>query len=237
MKRFFLVSILAFFGLSLFAQTSNPSGRRVTVGLTFGTAIDWLSPKTDGYESDGVKVGLRYGIPIDINFTKQANYYFISTGLFFKHTGGKLNFTENTQLDETTYAVLMKRKYSAAYLVIPTGIKLKTPSFSNFVFAGNFGLSHAFLLDSKKVDEYKIGDTPIQDPKKMKYNKALFFNEAVYIGIGFEYIIKDDFRANFFINYNYTLTNYFSNKAKNDYSGQKEKGNLGSVDFVVGVTF
>ena len=237
MKKLYLTIFLIIFGAALWAQSTNPAGRRVTVGLSFGPSIDWLSPKTDNYQGDGIKIGVKYGIPVDINFTKQANYYF-STGLFFSHNGGKLKFMDNTILDSNTYSVLMNRSYSATYLIIPTGIKLKTPSFKNFVFAGNFGLSHGFLLKGKKLDQCKIGDRDIVDPKKVNYKELLFFKESVYVGVGVEYIIKDDFRANFFINYNYTFTNFFSGKALNEYYGNiKEKGNLGSIDFVFGVTF
>ncbi len=236
MKKLYLTIFLIIFGASLWAQSTNPAGRRVTVGLSFGPSIDWLTPKIENYDGGGIKIGVKYGIPVDINFTKQANYYF-STGLFFSHNGGKLKFMDYTTILDSTNLVSMNRSYSATYLIIPTGIKLKTPSFKNFVIAGNFGLSHGFLLKGKKLDKYKIGDDDMGDLKKENYKELLFFKETIYVGVGVEYIIKDDFRANFFINYNYTLTNFFSGKAFNEYYKIKEKGNLGSVDFVFGVTF
>lgn len=231
MKKYVLISFFVFISASLLAQT----GKRVAIGLTVGPSIDWLSPKTEGYEGDGASLGLRYGIPVDINFTSADNYYF-STGIKFEHTGGKLAFPFIS--DATKNKVNLSRKYNALYLTIPTGIKLKTPNFGNFVFAGNFGFLHGFKLSCKTKDTWtdENGHKVIPDQKE-EYKNCAFFKESIFVGLGGEYVIRDSFRASLYINYAYTMTNFFANKAVNPVNNLKEKGTLGTVEFLFGIHF
>lgn len=233
-SRLFLVLAFCLFSIQLFAQAENHKGKRLSVGLSVGPAIDWISPNIDEYDGVGPIVGLRYGIPVDINLTHESNYYF-STGILFQHTGGKLSFPSRFLPDLDSLDVSIQRKYSSIFLAIPTGIKLKTPSFNNFVFAGNFGLLHGFKLNSKKQDKYEVNGLDHKDNKKSEFEGASFFKESIYVGIGLEYIIKDDFRASFFFNYSYSFTNYFNKKAVA--TDKRIKGNHNGIEFVFGIFF
>lgn len=231
MKKKLLIVLFCFLSTALAAQ----NGKRVVVGISVGPSIDWLTPRTDGYDGNGAIVGLRYGVPVDINFTQENNYYF-TTGVLFSHTGGKLKFPDYLT-GQTTEVVNTHRKYNSLYISIPTGVKLKTPSFGNFVFGGNFGFYHGFLLSSKKLDHYDNSGDMIKQTKKSDYKETNFFKESLYVGLGAEYIIRDDFRVTAYINYSYTLTNYFKNKVHNSYTGARERANLGCVELLLGVTF
>ncbi len=83
-----------------------------------------------------------------------------------------------------------------------------------------------------------VGDVEQKDQKKTKFENNSFFKESLYVGMGVEYIIQDNFRANFMINYSYSFTNYYNRKILN-YFDEKErmKGNLGAVEFVFGIFF
>lgn len=229
MKKNLLIVVFCLLSTSLMAQMG---GKRVTVGLSVGPSIDWLGPKTEGYEGNGAKMGLRYGIPVDINFTEANNYYF-STGILFSHSGGKLKFTDYRPDQSVPEVADISRKYNSIYISIPTGVKLKAPNFGDFVVAGNFGFYHGFLLSSRYVDSYNGS----RDSRKADFKRANFFKESLYVGLGVEYIIQDDFRASLYINYSYTLTNYFKNKTNNEYTGQKERGNLNCLEFIFGIQF
>jgi hypothetical protein len=230
-KQLFAMLLLLFLAINVMAQS-----RRVSIGITVGPSIDWLTPKNDQYNGGGIIAGLRYGIPVNINLTEDENYYF-STGILFQHTGGKLEY-KGTLTAYPNEEASFTRKYNSIFLVIPTAITLKTPSFGNFVIVGNFGLLHGFALSSKKYDKVKVGDVEQNDQKKTKFENNSFFKEALYVGLGTEYIIQDNFRASFMINYSYSFTNYYNKKAMN-YFDEKErmKGNLGAVEFVFGIFF
>jgi len=231
MKNLFTILLLTLFITNIIAQS-----KKVNVGVMAGPSIDWLSSKNDQYEQGGIILGLRYGVPLDINLTEDENYYF-STGIKLEHTGGKIKY--KTTLD--TYPneeVSYTRKYNSIFLSIPTGIKLKTPSFNNFVIAGSFGLSHAFALNSTKFDRITTVNKEIKDQKKTKYENGSFFKESLFAGLGVEYIIKDNFRATFMINYSYTFINYHNRKELVfNSTTERLKNNLNSVEFIFGIFF
>lgn len=211
-------------------------GRRFTLGVAFGIGMDWLNPQADDLVRNGTVFGIKYGIPIDINFTDKDNYYF-SFGLFFNHTGGKLKFQTIFENDNTQ-EVTTERKFNTSYITIPTGIKLKTPSMKNFVIATHFGLYHSFRLSSRASDQYIANDGP-QELKKYVYTKeTALFREAAYIGLGVEYIIKEDFRAYFYAIYSHSFLNYFNPTQSHLLaSGDKEKATLANLEFQFGLSF
>ena len=74
---------------------NEQEGHRVVFGVTFGPTLNWMNWKNhkaapEGYERSvkgGVRLGLRYGVNMDIDLTKSKNYY-VSTGILIEHTGG-----------------------------------------------------------------------------------------------------------------------------------------------------
>lgn len=209
-------------------------GKRVTLGVAFGVGPGWLNPRTDSVERAGIVSTLRYGIPLDINFTTKNNYYF-TTGLFFSHLGGKLRLVDDI---EDVGIVETARKYNAIYLTLPTGIKLKTPSMKGFVVAAQFGLFHSFRLTAKASDTYEVGEEKVKTDKYTYTKETAWFREAGFIGLGLEYVIKDDFRVYFYATYAHTFINYFGNKAKPDLlSGKDMRATAANIEFLVGICF
>jgi len=207
-----------------------PHGKRVILGLMVGSGADWITPRNEKFTTNGGYANLSYGIPVDINFTT-GQYYYFSTGVMFHHLGGKLKFNlydDNSPTD----SVVTNRLYRSIYLTIPTGVKLKTPQFKNFVFGVNFGLYHSFLLSAKSIDKYSIGNTDHKTTNSPYVKQMAIFREAGYLGIGGEYIIKGEFRTFVYINYAYTFTNFFSRN-----NILKEKGNVNSVEVILGFSF
>ena len=209
-------------------------GKRITLGVSFGIGPGWFNPRTDSVERAGTVNMMRYGIPLDINFTTKNNYY-LSTGVFFSHLGGKLRFVDDIEevgIRETV------RRYNAIYLTLPTGIKLKTPSMQGFVVAAQFGFLHSFRLTAKAADQYQVGEERVTTDKYMYTKQTAWFREAGYIGLGMEYVIKDDFRIYFYATYNHTFLNFFGNKAEpNLLSGNAMKGTSSNVEFQIGICF
>lgn len=214
----------------------NGIGKRVTLGLSFGIGPDWLNPRTDSLYRNGPIVALKYGIPIDINFNQKENYYF-TTGIFFNHSGGKFHLTGLGYGADSVLRIL-DRQYSAIYLTIPTGIKLKTPSMNGFVVAANFGLYHSFRLNAKVFDKYRFQGNDVKTNKYMYMDETALFREAGYIGLGMEYVVTDNFRLYFYAIYNHTFTNFFNpKKSYNLANDVKDKASLGGVELQIGLCF
>lgn len=233
---------------------NEQEARRVVFGITFGPTFNWMNWKNhkaapEGYERsahESVKVGLRYGVNLDVDLTMTKNFYF-STGILIEHTGGSLNFNDNIQLvDKVLEDINIDRKYKSIYLSIPTAITFKTPSFSNFIICGNVGFYHSFNLYSRYQSRFQIDPTARDVDKETinyvttdwaKDNEVALFKESVFAGIGFEYVIRRHLRAKFGVNYAQSLNNYFSKNAKNSRTGVQEKAAIGTVEILFGLGF
>ena len=227
--------------------------RRVVFGITFGPTFNWMNWKNhkaapEGYErtSPGAtKIGLRYGVNLDIDLTKSKNFY-VSTGILIEHTGGNLNFNENVYLIRDSLVRNMDRSYKSIYFTIPTAVTLRTPSFSNFIICGNIGFYHSFNLYSRYRSSFQI-DPSAEDIEKesinhittdwLKDNEVALFKESIFAGIGVEYVIKNNLKGKLYINYAQSLNNYFSKNAKNSLTGVQEKAAIGTVEVLFGLSF
>lgn len=227
--------------------------RRVIFGITFGPTFNWMNWKNhkaapEGYErtSPGAtKIGLRYGVNLDIDLTKSKNFY-VSTGILIEHTGGNLNFNENVYLIRDSLVRNIDRSYKSIYFTIPTAITLRTPSFSNFIICGNVGFYHSFNLYSRYRSSFQI-DPSAEDIEKesinhittdwLKDNEVALFKESIFAGIGVEYVIKNNLKGKLYINYAQSLNNYFSKNAKNSLTGVQEKAAIGTVEVLFGLSF
>ena len=227
--------------------------RRVIFGITIGPTFNWMNWKNhkaapEGYERSSpgaTKLGLRYGVNLDVDLTKSKNFY-VSTGILIEHTGGSLNFNENVYLIRDSLVRNIDRSYKSIYFTIPTAITLRTPSFSNFIICGNVGLYHSFNLYSRYQSSFQI-DPSAEDIEKesinhittdwLKDNEVALFKESIFAGIGVEYVIKNNLKGKLYINYAQSLNNYFSKNAKNSLTGVQEKAAIGTVEVLFGLSF
>lgn len=246
-KQFFSLTFLLICCFTLAGQeyaakassSSNSSGRRISVGVAVGPGFNWLQPKTPFYEKGKSSFSIHVGVPLDVNFTKANNYYF-STGLFFDYASGNLLYPDTSIINTRPMLAQIDRKYKAYYLTIPTGIKLKTPDFNNFVIAANFGMYHSFLLSSSNEDHVSIESFGDVDPSVITPDKTkpLWIREAVYAGLGLEYVIRGDFRSFIYVNFSHTFTNFFNGKKSiNKYYNEKEVAKLNGIEFILGLNF
>lgn len=215
------------------------NGSRINFGATFAPTIEWMYPHTEGYDKNGVVMGLRYGLNLNINLTERKNFYF-STGLFVEHCGGKLKFLDRIPIGSLIIAdsIPTQRTYRSIYLSVPTGITMKTNSINNFYVCGNVGLMHSFNLKSTNTDSYMIG-AELWSREKKDSQEAAMLKESFYFGTGFEYSVTPNMRAGVMINYVQGITNYFKGKGKaqNSVSKLDQRANLGYVEIALNINF
>jgi hypothetical protein len=226
--------------------------RRVIFGVTFGPTFNWMNWKNhrvipEGYDRTPgiVRSGLRYGVNMDIDLTKQKNFY-VSTGILIEHTGGSLTFNDNIYLVNDSLTRTIDRKYKSIYFTIPTAVTFRTPSFSNFIICGNIGLYHSFNLYSRYQSSFQIDPSATETDKEginhvttdwSKDSEVSLFKESIFAGIGIEYVIKNNLKGKFYINYAQSLNNYFTKNAKNSLTSVQEKASIGTIELLFGLSF
>lgn len=214
-------------------------GNTLNFGVTFAPSIAWMYPHTEGYDKNGVIMGMRYGLNLNINLTKRKNFYF-STGLFAEHLGGKMKFLDNIPIGSFFVAdsVPTQRTYRSIYLTIPTMITMKTNSINNFYICGNAGFLHSFNLHATSTDSYLIG-AEVWSREKKDSQEAALFKEAFIVGVGFEYSVTPNMRAGLMVNYTQSFTNYFKGKgqAQNSITTLDQRANIGCVEVALNINF
>jgi hypothetical protein len=214
-------------------------GSPVNFGVTFAPTISWMYPHTEGYDGNGVIMGMRYGLNLNVNLTPRKNFYF-STGVFGEHAGGKMKFLDNIPIEPFGIAdsTPTQRTYRSIYLTIPTMITMKTNSINNFFICGNAGFLHSFNLYSTKTDSY-LFNTETWSRETMVSDETALFKESFILGVGFEYSVTPTMRAGVMVNYVQSLTNYFKGKGKaqNSLSRLDQRANIGCVEIALNVNF
>ena len=249
---------IAFFVIALcccsfvFAQKSdnkktpaaNQENRPLYFGVSVGPTVDWFAPTTKEEDFKLVrekpKAGFIAGINVDVNLIKDRWLYF-STGLLVRHLQGELAFDHQYDipwLPDTLSVLSTVRTYKVNYLVIPTGIKFRTPPSRGCVFVGKVGLNHQFKLGGDKFDSFSfpaLSNYLITTPK-VKNDDAALFAETGYAGIGFEYLFKSNIRV--FMNADYSCQfNYFSFKAVSNVNDARFRAIVHSLQVTFGVLF
>ena len=245
-KHLFIILLIGLGYLSAQAQTYSTTyikddceGKAINFGFACAPTFDWMYPKTEDYQRHGFVVGIRYGIPININLTKGKSYY-VYTGVFIEHIGGTMTFLDkiiHSDIIEAQQAETF-RQYRATYLTIPVGVTLKTKSLNNFFICGNAGIYNSLRLAASQHDTYNFAGE-LWSRQKGPSTEAAICKEAGFAGLGFEYSISKDFRAGIMVNYVHTLTNYFKGKgrAQNSLTHADQKAHIGYIELEAHINF
>ena len=221
------------------AQDLRP--RMVEAGFCAGPTICWASSQTEDYESTGIKIGGNYGVNLDVNLIRTKEVVYLSTGILFKHIRFGLNYTDNYFLakkDEWIDSARITSAYNTIFFTIPTAVKFKTETFSNFAIFGVAGLEHGFRISAKSNDEIlRLDETGEKANKVNQNNNIVGMKESIFAILGVEYTIFKHTKASFGIGYNYGLNSIFKRKYNNLISEEKVAANIHTVEFQFGFIF
>lgn len=230
------ISILLFVAFAFFTNTikaQDDAQKTFVLGLSFSPSVDWMSPSTEKYLSDGATIGYAYGIDMDFSIAHSPNY-FIHTGLQLKRTGGKLSYQDSLVVSAGLNAqtVELSRKYKLDYIRIPAAFKLKTNQFGRFTFYGMFGLDFDIRVGAKADDEYRNlaiskADIKISDDIPL-------FRAGLLVGAGTEYTISGNTKAFAGIHFSNGFTDVLS---RTNIYGVKENANSKYVELTLGILF
>lgn len=243
-----LIGLLALTNLNAqntFMSKDEGNGSKLNIGICFAPSFDWMFPANEDYQRAGIVTNYRTGLNLNVNLTTRKNFYF-STGVCFEQLGGKLSFHDKVDIPgiAVTDNTNIIRTYRAQYLTIPTAITLKTNSIHDFYLCGNVGFYNSLLLKAFNIDGYYFTPTgsdqaELWSREKKPSDEASLFKESVFAGLGFEYSVTKDFRTGLYVNYAYSLTNYFKGRgmAQNSLTHENLKSKLGYLEIVLNINF
>ena len=233
MKKISTLLIIALFFFTNSIKAQDDAQKTFVLGLSFSPSIDWMSPSTDKYLSDGVTIGYAYGIDMDFSIAHSPNY-FIHTGLQLKRTGGKLSYQDTLVVTsgQSAQYVDLSRKYKIDYLRIPAAFKLKTNQFGRFTFYGMFGLDFDIKVGAKANDDYRNLTTSKSDIKIT--DDVPLFRSGLLVGAGSEYTISGNTKVFGGIHFSNGFTDVLS---RTNIYGVKENATSKYVELTVGVLF
>lgn len=127
-------------------STATAQGQQLHLGLFADPLVGWYSSGNDDITGGGVRAGFATGLAVNWYFSQ--NYAF-STGLTFLKTGGVQSSTDTVTylFSNFTTEVLPGDKaiYSASYITMPIGMRLRTNQIGYLSLFTDVGLDPGFL--------------------------------------------------------------------------------------------
>ena len=233
MKKIFL-AVLIFSSFSSFAQ--------LRFGIVGTPQITWMKSDVKAIETDGLRIGIAYGLNLDYSFSDNAS---ITTGIFINNSSGKLKYSYSSSDADTilsfeygteiidTLPSGVSITYKNQYLEIPIGLKFKTNEIGLLKYYAQLGLSPMIAIGAKAKSE-KPDD--IDNEKFLK--EVSMFAIGYHIGAGVEYNLSD----NTSLLAGLVYTNGFTDVTRNPNgtkktTNQKDKTILNGISIKIGVLF
>lgn len=205
-RKFYIIGLLLLIGsVSASAQSKN----KVHLGLTANPNITWMATSNDGYESDGVKAGITYGLVTDFRLFGEDNYS-LTTGFTFSHLGGKISSPDVYSDNGNLVSAVRNSNYSLTNIDVPLAIRLKTNEIGYNVFYGVFGSEVGFNVNANETYTLTYGNgivTP-EDDLDVSDNINLIRTSLV-IGLGLERAISGETHYRIGVTFHNGLTNIF----------------------------
>jgi len=191
-------------------SNSGHEDRSFRFGLQVKPSISWFKPNSSGYEGEGSKLGLSYGLSTEFFLGKN---YLVSTGFFISSLRGGISY-EGTYLDNSNTHILSEVKQSIKinYIEVPLMLKLRTNELGYMTYFGNFGVKSGFKY--KSTSDFVYTDIT-NSPKIENVNTtgdAFFFNSWLVIGAGLEYNISGNTNLSIGVSYNNGFINSLHTK-------------------------
>jgi len=181
--------------------------RSLSFGLYGGSNVAWIGCDTKGYNTDGVRYGLNYGLITDFSLANNDNY-FISTGVVISNIGGKMN--NPSAFNDTSGNPIPARvqvEYSIRMLEVPFSLKMKTNEIGYIKYFGQFGVSPGIALrHAQKGDKiFATGTEQLEEGNAVDH--LLNFRFGVVAGAGIEYNLTGNTNLMVGVTYSGAFTN------------------------------
>jgi hypothetical protein len=184
-----------------FASLHIGNAQKLHLGLFTDPLVGWYSSDAELISGGGVRAGFSTGLAVNYYFSR--NYAF-STGLNYTRTGGVQSSAEPTTFLFSNFSTEVapgeKAIYSASYINMPVGIRLRTNQIGYFSVFSDLGLDPGFL----NRGTITIPSADIEDELASKELKKL--NLGFHIQAGAEYSLGGSTTLIIGIGYDHGLT-------------------------------
>lgn len=219
-------------GIAFIFITVSVMSQGVTGGLYISPVVSWLKPDSKNITKDGSRFGFGFGIPVDLNFSK--NFAF-STGIAYTNLGGSLKYLDSIPKFEAVDSIysLVKNsvvKYKTSFIEIPLAFKGKTNEIGYITYFLKAGVSPQFRFKAKG----DVGSLNTGDDIKAEVRS---FNMGYNIGGGIEYSLGGSTKLLVEALFTNGLTNFTKVETLNKGTLKNEKTIMNSISLKVGILF
>lgn len=216
--KFYLIGLLFFIGVqNIHAQEDE----KVRLSLTVNPNINWLSTNNKGYNSEGSKFGISYGLLTDFRLFGD-NHYSLCTGFTFSHLGGKISSPDVYDNNGTTVSARKFSNYKFTNIDVPMVIRLKTNEIGYNVYYAVFGSELGFNINaenkfyksygSSSTAEETIDISNSTKDKNSGEEYVNWFRTSLVFGLGIQRSISGRTAYRIGLTYHNGLTNMFGGK-------------------------
>lgn len=235
MKKASALTVLALMGSMLTNAQDTQSTKKFRLGLEVCPNMGWITTDAKGLESDGSRLGFRFGLLGDVQLGDNANYFF-STGLFLNNVGFKTKSSfSTTDSSGTVRTTTLTGENKLQYVELPISVKLKTNEIGYMTYFGQLGFDVGVLTGAKA----RVDGGDFEDVKDDVFPMRV----ALAVGGGLEYNFSGNTSALIGIKYSNSFMNLYQKDTKLFEGTALEtkmdlpKGKLHYAELTVGVLF
>jgi len=184
-----ILQISVLFLISVFSvQTVRAQEKAFQFGFKLSPSLGWVSPSSDGYERDGLKLGFNWGFVGDIHLMEN---YVIHTGFNVVYLNGAYTFPfKQLSADGSGNEIVgeMNRFLRLKYIQVPVVLRMKTNEIKDVTYYGEVGLGLAFKTSAKADNTFYKDGNVIEAKKKHDVSDDYRFSrESLILGVGAYY--------------------------------------------------
>lgn len=231
MKNTLLAFTFVLFNVLFFSTISMAQDFRL--GLTASPSVAWMNPKSDGFSSEGSRIGFSYGLIAEILFSEQ---YSLASGLQISYVGGILNYPVDETINSGTFNEL-ERTYRLQSIDLPFTLKMRSREMFGIQYFGKIGIGMGLILKAEGDDSFvntQNNTRVVQSEKDIKDNIA-FGRASLIFGGGVEYRIGGNVSLVGGLSFNNGFTNMLKNN--NEVSGERNSARVNYLELTIGILF
>ena len=180
-------------------------------GMKLAPNIDWMKPNSDGYNNDGIKAGISWGLVAEIRLMEN---YDLHSGVNIIMIRSALTYPDMKTIDGNPVEGEMSRLYNLKYLGFPIIFRMKTNENAKKRFFGQVGLELNFLLSGKAKDKFLSENAGQINEENDIYKEMKFARYSLIVGAGMEYALGGSNKLITGINFNNGINDVLKDENK-----------------------
>jgi hypothetical protein len=204
------------------------------LGLTGSPSISWYKSETDGYNSEGVRFGISYGLISEFVLAEQ---YTFATGINVTYFGGKLDYpiAESPTVEDPF--VRKERTYRLQNVEVPFTLKMKTREIGYNTYFAKFGFGGGVNIRAKADDSFynPTGSNSSTEKDIDIKSETPLFRASMIVGVGFEHSLGGSTALIGGVTFNNGFTNILKGKDYANIRNQQARANY--LELSLGIIF